>query len=119
MSGSESTAAWMDVKSPDAGFLLSTTSDREGNTWATAWWNVLCCSPPTYRTHRMNSRSASSARVAFSGNGWLAAAFPGRRPRVCAATPRHGGAAMAAMTTTMQARNRARGTDIIADATAS
>jgi hypothetical protein len=64
----------------------------------------------------MNSRSASSARVAFSAHGCCPAAppFPGRTPRVCAATPRHGGAASAATAATaMQARSRARGADVV------
>jgi hypothetical protein len=103
-------AAWMVVKSPNAGFL-STTSEYDGKARASACWNVLCRRPPMYRTHSMNCRSIISARVAFAGNGAAAAPRPGRSPRECPATP-HGGARSATAATAMQAKNRARGVAI-------
>jgi hypothetical protein len=86
MSGSESTAAWMVVKSPNAGFA-STTSEYEGDARSSACcWNVLCRRPPMYRTHSTNCRSTISA------------------PRV--------GARSAMAATAMQAKDRARGMPI-------
>ena len=118
MSGSDSTAAWMDLKFPAAGFL-STTSEYEGNARASACWNVLCRRPPMYRTHSMNCRSIISPRVAFTGNSGggspapAPAPRPGRSPRECPATPHVDVGARSTMAATaMQAKNRARGTPI-------